>query len=93
MGSLFVRALAACLLALSLSGAALAEDAAGDAANGKLVYLKLRCFTCHGRAGQGGLQLPGPRACRARTSRGGVPSIPARTSERHAGVLDRGVVG
>jgi mono/diheme cytochrome c family protein len=50
----FVRAFAGCVLALALAGAALAEDAAGDAANGKLVYLKLRCFTCHGRAGQGG---------------------------------------
>jgi mono/diheme cytochrome c family protein len=58
---LFVRALAAGLLASTLSGAAFAEDAAGDATNGKLVYLKLRCFTCHGRAGQGGaFNYPAP---------------------------------
>jgi mono/diheme cytochrome c family protein len=58
---LFVRTFAAGLLALALAGAALAEDAAGDAANGKLVYLKLRCFTCHGRAGQGGaFNYPAP---------------------------------
>jgi mono/diheme cytochrome c family protein len=55
------RFLAAALLALVLGGAAVAEDAAGDAANGKLVYLKLRCFTCHGRAGQGGaFNYPAP---------------------------------
>jgi len=42
------------LFALSLADIALAEEPAGDAANGKQVYLKLRCFTCHGRAGQGG---------------------------------------
>jgi mono/diheme cytochrome c family protein len=58
---LFVRTLAAGLLALTLAGAALAEDSAGDAANGKLVYTKLRCFTCHGRAGQGGaFNYPAP---------------------------------
>ena len=34
---------------------ALAQDAPqGDGANGKRVYLALGCFTCHGRAGQGG---------------------------------------
>jgi mono/diheme cytochrome c family protein len=61
MVALFVRALTAVLLALTLAGAAFAEDAAGDAANGKLVYLKMRCFTCHGRAGQGGaFNYPAP---------------------------------
>jgi len=35
--------------------AAQAQDAPpGDAANGKRVYLATGCFTCHGRAGQGG---------------------------------------
>jgi mono/diheme cytochrome c family protein len=35
--------------------AAQAQDAPpGDAAAGKRVYLKDGCFTCHGRAGQGG---------------------------------------
>ena len=61
MVGLFVRAAATCLLALAFANAALAEDAAGDAANGKLVYMKLRCFTCHGRAGQGGaFNYPAP---------------------------------
>jgi mono/diheme cytochrome c family protein len=56
-----VRVLAASLVALVFGGAALAEEAAGDAANGKLVYAKLRCFTCHGRAGQGGaFNYPAP---------------------------------
>ena len=35
--------------------AAQAQDAPqGDAANGKRIYLADGCFTCHGRAGQGG---------------------------------------
>jgi mono/diheme cytochrome c family protein len=36
--------------------AARAEDAppAGDAVNGKRIYLADGCFECHGRAGQGG---------------------------------------
>jgi mono/diheme cytochrome c family protein len=48
--------LAATLAAVSFGGvAARAQDApAGDAANGKRIYLALNCFTCHGRAGQGG---------------------------------------
>src|SRR5712691_5782497 len=38
-----------------LSSAAVAQDAPpGDAGNGKRVYLATGCFTCHGRAGQGG---------------------------------------
>jgi mono/diheme cytochrome c family protein len=41
---------------LGLTSAARAEDAppAGDAANGKRLYLADGCFECHGRAGQGG---------------------------------------
>ncbi len=43
------------LLALGACGAAWSQNApAGDAANGKRVYLAAGCFTCHGRAGQGG---------------------------------------
>jgi mono/diheme cytochrome c family protein len=35
--------------------------AQGDKANGKRVYLADGCFTCHGRAGQGGaLNYPAP---------------------------------
>jgi ubiquinol-cytochrome c reductase cytochrome c subunit len=44
--------------AVALAGAivpATAQDAPkGDVAAGKAVYLKLGCFTCHGRVGQGG---------------------------------------
>jgi mono/diheme cytochrome c family protein len=42
--------------------AALAEGAAaGDAANGKRVYLADGCFECHGRVGQGGaMNYPAP---------------------------------
>jgi mono/diheme cytochrome c family protein len=54
MFALIGRAFAVSVLTLALGGAALAEDPASDAANGKAVYAKLRCFTCHGRAGQGG---------------------------------------
>jgi mono/diheme cytochrome c family protein len=37
------------------TAAAMAQDAPqGDAANGKRLYLANGCFTCHGRAGQGG---------------------------------------
>ena len=46
------------LLALAAAGACgtawSQSPPAGDAANGKRVYLAVGCFTCHGRAGQGG---------------------------------------
>jgi mono/diheme cytochrome c family protein len=48
--------------------AALAQDAPpGDAANGKRVYLADGCFTCHGRAGQGGA-YNGPAPILAKTA-------------------------
>jgi len=60
MLALFVRLVAAWLVVVALSGGAFAEDA-GDAANGKQVYMQLRCFTCHGRVGQGGaFNYPAP---------------------------------
>lgn len=45
-----------------LGPAALAQNAAaGDAANGKRIYLADGCFTCHGRVGQGGaMNYPAP---------------------------------
>ena len=48
--------------ALGLGRTALAQNAvSGDAANGKRVYLADGCFTCHGRAGQGGaMNYPAP---------------------------------
>ena len=39
----------------------------GDAANGKRVYLNDNCFTCHGRAGQGGA-YNGPAPALAKTA-------------------------
>jgi len=59
MAAFFVRVLAAGLFIFVLAGTALAED--GDPASGKLIYAKMRCFTCHGRAGQGGaFNYPAP---------------------------------
>src|SRR6266545_3730904 len=39
-----------------------AQDAPpGNVANGRSVYLKVNCFQCHGRAGQGGaMNYPAP---------------------------------
>jgi mono/diheme cytochrome c family protein len=46
----------------------LAQDAPpGDAGNGKRVYLATGCFTCHGRAGQGGA-YNGPAPVLAKTA-------------------------
>jgi len=41
---------------IALGQTARAQDAApqGDAANGKRIFLKEACFTCHGRVGEGG---------------------------------------
>jgi mono/diheme cytochrome c family protein len=48
------------LACLALVPAARAQEA-GDAANGKRVYLADGCFMCHGRAGQGGaMNYPAP---------------------------------
>lgn len=47
-------------LAFGFAHGARAQDA-GDAANGKRVYLADGCFLCHGRAGQGGaFNYPAP---------------------------------
>jgi mono/diheme cytochrome c family protein len=47
---------------------AAAQDApSGDVANGKRVFLADGCFTCHGRAGQGGA-YNGPAPILARTA-------------------------
>jgi mono/diheme cytochrome c family protein len=45
-----------------------AQDAPpGDAVNGKRLYLNDNCFTCHGRAGQGGA-YNGPAPALAKTA-------------------------
>lgn len=45
-----------------------AQDApAGDAAEGKRLYLAVGCFTCHGRSGQGGV-MNGPAPILAKTA-------------------------
>lgn len=50
-------AVTACAVAALMVGASVAQaqDAPpGDVANGKAIFLKDGCFTCHGRSGQGG---------------------------------------
>ena len=50
-----IAVVAFALVAIGVPGMARAQDAPqGDAANGKRLYLADRCFTCHGRSGQGG---------------------------------------
>ena len=62
---------AAAFCAAAMLGAcasAQAEDApGGDAAKGKAVFLQQGCFTCHGRAGQGGA-YNGPAPILAQTA-------------------------
>jgi mono/diheme cytochrome c family protein len=53
------KSIASITLAALIAGAGVlavrAQDAPrGDAARGKSVYLANRCFSCHGRSGQGG---------------------------------------
>jgi mono/diheme cytochrome c family protein len=56
-------ACAVVMLSAAASMTAQAQDAPpGDVANGKRIYLADGCFTCHGRAGQGGaFNGPAPR--------------------------------
>jgi mono/diheme cytochrome c family protein len=66
-GSLAAVVIAAAFAGLAVAPA-LAQDAPpGDAANGKRVYLAVGCFTCHGRAGQGGA-YNGPAPALAQTA-------------------------
>jgi mono/diheme cytochrome c family protein len=68
----FERALAttfavAAFFAGGIGVATRAQDAPpGDAVNGKRLYLNDKCFTCHGRAGQGGA-YNGPAPALAKT--------------------------
>jgi mono/diheme cytochrome c family protein len=67
----FERALAVALAAFCVGGISIgvrAQDApSGDAVNGKRLYLDDNCFTCHGRAGQGGA-YNGPAPALAKTA-------------------------
>jgi mono/diheme cytochrome c family protein len=57
----------AALAFIALASPARAQDApAGDAANGKRIYLADGCFMCHGRSGQGGA-YNGPAPSLAKT--------------------------
>jgi mono/diheme cytochrome c family protein len=61
-------AVAASLCLGAMGSLARAQDApAGDAAEGKRVYLATGCFFCHGRSGQGG-NLNGPAPILAKTA-------------------------
>ena len=66
------KLLGAAATAAAVAGAtgsiALAQDPpAGDAAEGKRLYLATGCFLCHGRSGQGGA-LNGPAPILAKTA-------------------------
>ena len=67
----FKRAVAFALAVLCAGGitiGARAQDAPpGDIVNGKRLYLNGNCFTCHGRAGQGGA-YNGPAPAVAKTA-------------------------
>ena len=57
----------AVLCASGLAVAAAQVGPQGDAANGKQIYLRDACFTCHGRSGQGGV-FRGPAPILAHTA-------------------------
>src|SRR5579862_6432309 len=61
-------AIVAAICAGGLTTMVRAQDApAGDAAEGKRLYLAVGCFTCHGRSGQGGA-MNGPAPILAKTA-------------------------
>jgi mono/diheme cytochrome c family protein len=63
-----LTALSAAALGVSALAVAPAQvSPQGDAAQGKQIYLKDACFTCHGRSGQGGVYR-GPAPILARTA-------------------------
>jgi mono/diheme cytochrome c family protein len=57
----------AVLSATALAVAPAQVSLQGDTANGKQIYLRDACFTCHGRSGQGGVYR-GPAPILARTA-------------------------
>jgi mono/diheme cytochrome c family protein len=48
------KLLASALVLGTLAFASRAQEPAGNAASGARIYVAVGCFTCHGRAGQGG---------------------------------------
>jgi mono/diheme cytochrome c family protein len=59
------------LVAIAASNGAWSQNAgeakAGDAANGRKVFVAVGCFTCHGRSGQGGaFNYPAPALAQTR---------------------------
>jgi mono/diheme cytochrome c family protein len=55
------------LAAQALQPARAQEPSGRDVANGKRAYLAVGCFTCHGRAGQGGAyNYPAPALAQTR---------------------------
>jgi mono/diheme cytochrome c family protein len=66
--NLFGAIAMAATLSAGVTDAVRAQDAPkGDAAEGKRLYMLDGCFTCHGRAGQGG-RLNGPAPVLAKTA-------------------------
>ena len=63
----FTALVTAVLCASALAVAAAQVGPQGDAANGKQIYLRDACFTCHGRSGQGGV-FRGPAPILAHTA-------------------------
>ena len=63
----FAFALAAVCAGAMAIGARAQDAPPGDAVNGKRLYLNDNCFTCHGRAGQGGA-FNGPAPVLAKTA-------------------------
>src|SRR5262245_39586691 len=56
-----ILAVAAFVLASGCFDARAQDAPKGDVVNGRNVYLKVNCFQCHGRAGQGGaMNYPAP---------------------------------
>jgi mono/diheme cytochrome c family protein len=54
-------------ITLGAGGQGWSEDAAGDAGNGKRLYVTVGCYQCHGRVGQGGA-FTGPAPVIAKTA-------------------------
>jgi len=62
-----VTAAAVAVLVAGASAAQAQDAPAGNATNGKTVFLRDGCFTCHGRSGQGGA-YSGPAPILAHTA-------------------------